>query len=184
MNTSKFIYNIVFGIIIVIALFMLSTILPLPGHYEIKIVKSGSMEPAIHTGSIVVIKPAANYAVGDVITFGKDTKNDVPTTHRIVAERAEEGQMIYQTKGDANDTPDGETPQTAVIGKVEFSVPFAGYIIAAARQPVGFFFLIIVPAAIVAIEEIGSIWREIKKMRAKKRNLENSDETRSGETSV
>src|SRR3989338_8215020 len=58
-------------------------LLPIKGNIEIKIVKSGSMEPAIKTGSIVVIKPASLYGVGDVITFGEDSRTTYPTTHRI-----------------------------------------------------------------------------------------------------
>jgi hypothetical protein len=66
--------------------------------------------------------------------------------------------------------------QNAVIGKVIATVPFAGYVIDSARKPIGFIFLIIVPAAIVAIEEIMNIWNEIKKMRAKKATAENKAE--------
>ena len=71
--------------ICVIALFLIVAILPIPGNVELKIVQSGSMEPAILTGSIVVIKPSSAYEVGEVITFGSDTKTQVPTTHRDVS---------------------------------------------------------------------------------------------------
>ena len=50
-------------ILIGVAGLFLASLIPLPGAIEIKIVKSGSMEPAIPTGSLVVIKP-------DVTWFG------------------------------------------------------------------------------------------------------------------
>jgi signal peptidase len=127
------------------------------------------MEPAIHTGSIVVIKPEKSYAVGDVITFGKDTKKDVPTTHRIAEMRAEEGKYIYRTKGDANKTEDmSEVPENMVIGKVLFSVPVFGFVLDFAKKPMGFVLLIILPAIAIIFDEAGNIWKEIKKKKEKK----------------
>jgi signal peptidase I len=104
--TQKIFYNLFVAVIIIAAVLLLATMLPIPGNYEVKIVKSGSMEPAIHTGSVVVVKPEASYKQGDVITFGKDTKTQVPTTHRIVDTQVKSGIMHYITKGDANNAPD------------------------------------------------------------------------------
>lgn len=153
------------GIILIIGLLLIA-LFPIKGNYQIKIVKSGSMEPSIATGSIVVIKPSANYKEGDVVTFGKDTKTDIPTTHRIVGSRASEGVILFTTKGDANEDPDTkEIRQSDIHGKVLFDVPYFGYIIDMARKPVGFAVLIIVPALIVVFDEGVKIFHEIKKMR-------------------
>ncbi len=162
----KFIYRTFYGAIIVLVAFLLIALLPIEGNYQIKIVKSGSMEPAIRTGSIVVVKPSADYTVGDVIIFGKDTKTDIPITHRIVSSRMEGGATLFTTKGDANEDPDpNEVKQREVNGKVLFTVPFLGYIIDLARQPLGFTILIVLPALIVIYDEGAKILREIKKMR-------------------
>ncbi len=37
--------------------------------FQAYIVSSGSMEPAIKTGSVVVVSPKSSYQVGDVVTF-------------------------------------------------------------------------------------------------------------------
>ena len=130
------------------------------------------MEPSIKTGSIVVIKPSSNYTVGDVVTFGKDTKTDIPTTHRIVSSRAQDGVILFTTKGDTNEDKDtNEIRQSDVNGRVLFDVPYFGYIIDLARKPLGFIVLIIIPTLIVVYDEVVKIVREVKKMRKKKEEI-------------
>ncbi len=165
----KIFYRTFYIVIIVIIALLLIALFPIKGNYQIKIVKSGSMEPSIHTGSIVVVKPSASYKVGDVVTFGKDTKKDIPTTHRIVSSRAVEGVIMFTTKGDANEDNDtSEIKQSDIHGKVLLDVPFFGYIIDLARKPLGFAVLIILPALIVVYDEGAKIFQEIKKMRKQK----------------
>jgi signal peptidase len=159
-------YWVVAAVIMAVAVLMIVTLFPITGNYKIKIVMSGSMEPAIHTGSIVVIKPESSYKIGDVITFGKDTKKDVPTTHRIMEMRAEEGKYVYRTKGDANKSDDvKEISESEVIGKVLVSVPFLGFVLDFAKKPLGFMLLVVVPAIAIIFDEAGNIWKEIKKTR-------------------
>src|SRR3989338_11296725 len=165
----KILYTTFYVAIIAIILLLLIALFPIKGNYQIKIVKSGSMEPSIKTGSFVVVKPSGSYAVGDIVTFGKDTKTDIPTTHRIVSSRAQEGVILFTTKGDANEDNDtNEIKQNDVHGKVLFDVPFFGYIIDLARKPIGFAVLIILPAAIVIFDEGMKIFREISRLRREK----------------
>ena len=146
----------------VVALIVIS-ILPIPGNYKLLIVQSGSMEPAIKTGSVVVVKPAENYKAGDVITFN-DRGKDKTTTHRILDLEVITGQTQYITKGDANNAEDSSrVSESKIIGKVLTSVPYAGYILAAAKEPIGFILLVIVPCAIIILEELGKVWKEVKK---------------------
>lgn len=148
----------------------LASALPIPANIEIKVVKSGSMEPAIPVGALVIIKPVATYVVGDVITFGRDTKTEIPTTHRIVAIREANGSAWYTTKGDANEERDPkEVAAREVIGKVLATVPGAGYVLDFAKQPLGFALLIALPAGIIILDELLAIYREIRKrLRPKK----------------
>src|SRR3989344_9569387 len=169
----KSLFKIGYGIfvvaVVVLGLLLLTSLIPIPGNIEIKIVQSGSMEPAIKTGALVVIKPSDEYHVDDVIMFGEDTKTKVPTTHRIVADEVRSGVFYYTTKGDANEDPDPQqVAQTEVIGKVLFSIPYLGYVLDFAKKPLGFALLIGIPAAIVVFDESGNIWRETKRLRIKK----------------
>jgi len=168
----KILYTTFYIGIIAIIVLLLVALFPIKGNYQIKIVKSGSMEPSIKTGSIVVIKPSSNYTVGDVVTFGKDTKTDIPTTHRIVSSRAQDGVILFTTKGDTNEDKDtNEIRQSDVNGRVLFDVPYFGYIIDLARKPLGFIVLIIIPTLIVVYDEVVKIVREVKKMRKKKEEI-------------
>ena len=162
-------YGIFVAAVVVLGLLLLTSLIPIPGNIEVKIVQSGSMEPAIKTGALVVIKPSDEYRVDDVIMFGEDTKTKVPTTHRIVADEVRSGVFYYTTKGDANEDPDPQqVKQSEVIGKVLFSIPYLGYVLDFAKKPLGFALLIGVPAAIVVFDEVANILRETRKLKMKK----------------
>jgi len=158
---STIFYTVFVALVVGIAGLLLGSMLPIPGNVEVKIVKSGSMEPAISTGSLVVVKPHSIYKKGDVITFGKDTKSEVPTTHRVVDLNAD---GTYTVKGDANEEVDpNPVAKRDVIGKVAFSVPYAGFVLDFARQPIGFALLIAIPAGLVILEEMLTIGKETRK---------------------
>ena len=131
---------------------------PLPGKAEIKIVQSGSMEPSLPVGSVVAIVPRASYAVGDIITFGSDTKSKIPTTHRILSIEREDGSVRYVTKGDANEERDNNlVSHSEVIGGVVATVPRLGYMIDFARSKNGFTFMVVIPALLIMLDEIINI---------------------------
>lgn len=164
---SGTLYTLFIAMLLAVAGLFLTTLLPIPGNIEVKIVKSGSMEPTIMTGSIVVVKPSASYAVNDVITFGEDTKRQIPTTHRIIATNGDFKSISYTTKGDANEEQDpAPVSQSDIIGKVVLAVPYAGYILDFARQPIGFTLMIGIPAGIIILDELLRIFTEVRKMRA------------------
>ena len=169
----KIFYYFFITAVLVIGAFLLTTLFKTPGNYQVKIVKSGSMEPAIKTGSVIVIKPGAEYKVGEIITFGKDDKRNIPTSHRINATRMDQGKMLYTTKGDANNSSDmKEISQNEIIGRVIFKLPYLGYILDMARRPIGFILLVAIPALAIIYDEIVKIWKEVRKM--KRRNLKRS----------
>ena len=154
---------------VILALLLIISTFPIAGNYKLMIVQSGSMEPAIHTGGIILVKPTTTYQVGDIITFGPVPKGKVPTTHRIKESRVQDGKIIYVTKGDANEDKDfNEVMHKDVWGKVYLDLPYIGYILAAAKKPIGFMALIAIPALILMYDESKKIFLEIKKMKAKK----------------
>jgi signal peptidase len=155
-------YYLVIALIAVIALFLMFSIIPIKGGYKTLVVLSGSMEPAIHTGSVVVIKPVENYQVGDIITFGAISKTKPPTTHRIVEIKETDGVKTYLTKGDNNNAPDIKAvAKKEILGKVLFSVPYFGYAVAATQKPAGFVLIVVVPAVFVVYDEVQKIRREL-----------------------
>ena len=160
-----------------IALLLLTSLVPIPGNFKVKVVKSGSMEPAIKTGGIVVIKPSTSYEVGDIITFGKDTKTQIPTTHRILKIDGDGPLRTFTTKGDANDSEDPQVTRLGDIsGKVVLTVPYLGYILDFAKKPLGFVLLVGVPAFVIILEELMKIIKEMKVIRKRKQDSQSNAE--------
>ena len=185
MKILGLIYSVLVAFVVIVAILLIVSVLPinrLPGgqawNYKVMTVVSGSMEPDIKMGSVVVVKPvpstgstgspqagsgqASDYKIGDVITFGPYSKTKAPTTHRIYEIKVVDGQPVYITKGDANNSPDArEIKKGDILGKVLFSVPYVGYAVEFAKQPLGFALIIIVPAAVIIVDEIKKIIQEI-----------------------
>lgn len=81
--------------------------------YSQYIVTSGSMEPLLPTGAIILVKEQPEYGLGDVVAF---RSGGAVITHRLVGTVS--GQFI--TQGDANNTEDPEllAPEN-ILGKVQ-----------------------------------------------------------------
>jgi len=95
------------------------------------LVTTGSMEPGLPAGAMVVAHAREDYEVGEVISF---RQGGGVITHRII-EKTREG---YRTAGDANNAPDGETvPEEAVLGRVEVCLPWVGKLLLFLREPMG-----------------------------------------------
>lgn len=92
--------------------------------YRFYIIMSGSMEPDIRTGDMIITKESDNYKIGDVIAF-KDA--NFVTAHRIVEISTEDGEKIFKTKGDNNNTADRNLVKSQQIkGKIVNKIPKVG----------------------------------------------------------
>ncbi len=156
-------YAVFLAGVIGFGLLFLSTLTPLPGQLQVRIVQSGSMEPEIPMGSVIIIAPGDRYQTGEVITYN-ETDGQIPVTHRVVATEVVSGEYHYTTQGDANDSPDQQSvPQDQVLGRVLLDIPYLGFVLDFARQPWGFFLLIILPISIVAVDEVRILYRELSR---------------------
>ena len=81
--------------------------LPMPFGYGAAVVLSGSMEPELSAGDLIVVKEAENYKQNDIVVF-QDGNSLV--VHRIIQI---DGETIT-TKGDANKVTDEPISITAV----------------------------------------------------------------------
>ena len=166
---TRIMYGMFALVLILGAGLLVAPSVPLLGHVEVKIVKSGSMEPHIMTGGIVLIREASSYREGDVITFAS-AGSVIPTTHRIVGTEVVDGVSQFVTKGDANEERDTAlVPPETIKGKVLFTVPYVGFILDFARQPLGFFLLVGIPALLIVIDEVDKIVREMRRLRREKK---------------
>ncbi len=155
----KVFYNTILALLGILIILVGATLIPIPGNFKVYIVESGSMEPAVKTGSLIFVKPEKNYSVGNIVTI-KNGKNTV--THRIININIA-GQNIT-TKGDANEEEDAEKISSEnIVGKMIFTLPYIGYPVGYAKTRVGFMFLVIIPAVIIVYDELHRIKREAVK---------------------
>jgi signal peptidase len=117
------------------------------------LVQSGSMEPSIFMGDIVVIHQQNQYFKNDTVTFLSQDQRIV--THRIVNVLEKEGKISFITKGDANRTEDEEEMTVdQILGKVIFVVPKLGYFVAFTKSLPGLILLILLPSFALIINEL------------------------------
>jgi signal peptidase I len=185
----KIIINAILILLVILGVFVVFSFVPFPGNYKIFTVQSGSMEPKIRTGSLIFVKPEADYAVGDIITR-KTGDPKVTVTHRVYSKAEVQGKIFLETKGDANSSPDMEKfTQDDVIGKEIIAIPFLGFPVSYAKTTQGLILLIVIPAVIIIYDEAQKIRREIERKmdyrrRIKKRkqnNLENNTDEKKEE---
>lgn len=135
-------------------------------------VYSGSMEPAVHVGGMVVVRQVDSSTIreGDVITFVSSVKADSFVTHRVVGVTNDEGTLMFRTKGDANDAPDENLVRAGdVVGKVRLSIPYAGYVAEFLQTPLGFGIVIGIPALVIILIEMRNISGAVHDLRCNNR---------------
>ena len=100
--------------------------------YVPKVILTGSMQPQIRVGDVVIVhriekqQVRSEVQVGDIIMF---PVNDMKVTHRVIGIRHVEGKNYYTTKGDANPDVDiNPVSQGNVLGKVVMTVPKVGWL--------------------------------------------------------
>ena len=123
---------------------------------------TGSMEPTIHAGAIVLTRAedTSKYQVGDIITFKSKTSAiyGQPNTHRIVDIHTDGTQLFFVTKGDANPVNDDfSVPASDVYGKVIWNsgkIEWLGYILSFLMTPVGFLLVILIPILAITVSQL------------------------------
>lgn len=121
------------------------------------IITSGSMEPVIATGSILHTHfiQAQKLKVGDIITYKEEGEF---VTHRI--KEILHSPLRFRTKGDANNAHDNrEVLGQDIIGRVEWSIPYLGYVLNFFRTPVGFVLFVFLPLCFFFLLEVFEIIR-------------------------
>ena len=129
---------------------------------------SGSMEPTLKTGDIVLCKKLDNNTElkeNDIITFRTtiDGKKAI-ITHRINSiTTLDDNSIIITTKGDNNDTSDANPlTREEVLAKYDnVRIPYLGYFITFISNKYVFFFLIILPLAILFLLELVDLIKQL-----------------------
>jgi signal peptidase len=135
---------------------------PLAFHARPLVVLSGSMEPALRTGDVSVVRSIAplDARPGDIVTFRDPDNADRLITHRVRAMRVQGDAVVFRTRGDANNVSEHwRVPASGEIGRLMYRIPKLGWVLSYARSK-GLFMLMLGGALALLLElELGAIWR-------------------------
>lgn len=126
----KFKIKKIFCVIIIIFLIFLVILTSGLFKYKSIVIASGSMEPVIYRGDMVVVrklndKNKDNLEIGDIIVFNMDNKTVI---HRIVSIIKSGNDIFYKTKGDNNNVVDNFlVEKDDIIGINVLTIRFVGY---------------------------------------------------------
>lgn len=104
-----------------LALWLLLAPIQIGGRSAFIIVNGNSMEPGYHRGDLVIIRAAARYAVGEIVTYRHPEIG--PVIHRIIGRDGER----WVFRGDNNDFIDPYHPRDSeLIGRAWLHIPGVG----------------------------------------------------------
>ena len=136
--------------------------LPLAFNARPLVVLSGSMEPALGTGDVSVVRtiPPLEARPGDVVTFRDPDDAERLITHRVREMHTQGGAVVFRTRGDANTASEQwQVSSTDEIGRVVYRIPKLGWVLMYARSK-GLFVLMLGGAlALLLVLELTAIWR-------------------------
>lgn len=124
-------------------------------------VLSGSMEPAIATGDLVLGRTvqAREVRVGDVVSFRSPTDERL-ITHRVVGMQARGRSIAFMTMGDANTGhEEWAIPESGSVGRITARVPGLGHLANRAGSPLGRMLLIGLVPVLLGLSLLRHIWR-------------------------
>jgi signal peptidase I len=129
----RWFYNFFAGFALVLAaiIWVLFAPVRLGGQNEYIIINGNSMEPAIKTGDLIILRKADAYQVGDAVAYRSPSMKNV-VFHRIIG--MELDHYIFQ--GDHNDWVDSYKPTfSELAGKQWIYIPNAGKVVEWVRKP-------------------------------------------------
>ena len=174
MKILKKLVSIFSAIIFIVCLALLAVVIMTPkgengskvvsvAGYSVMTVLTGSMEPDYKVGDVVIIRKTDTdeLKVKDVITFYSNdpTMEGQIVTHRIIDITEENGQRLFETKGDNNQIADLEkVEEEDVIGKVQARVPYVGKAANFMQtNRTAFFLIVILPILVIMAFEVKDI---------------------------
>ena len=151
-------------------------VIPMPFGVGLTVVLSGSMEPELSVGDLLIVAEQDSYTVGEVVVF---QEGRIGVVHRII----EMDGSTVTTQGDANNAPDEPMDISRVKGKVVLAIPIIGHVVNMIKTPVAT--VVILAAAIFLLER--SFHKEKEKdadqLEEIKREIERLKQAQSGQTS-
>lgn len=147
---------------------------PSLGGYMPLIVLTGSMEPQIMEGDLIICHTvdASDVKTGDVIAFFDPDGNGTSVlTHRVIEVTEENGSLSFRTKGDANNAEDRlAVSADRLVGEYRFRIPGAGSVAMFMQTAPGLIVCVVLPLVLLIGYDI------IRRRMHEKSKKENTDE--------
>ena len=144
----------------------------LPGGYRFFTVVTGSMEPSLPQGSLVLARQpndAKEIKKGEIVTFEQPGYSNKYITHRVYEKSKSEVMGVFTTKGDKNSVLDNwEVSYGRVQGVYITHLPKIGNWIEFLKTPRGLVIFVLVPALILILYELKNITSALVELRLSK----------------
>ena len=156
------------------------------GGFRIFNVATGSMVPEYNVGDILISKEIDpnELQVGDNIVYQgekQDFKGKI-VTHKIIEKREENGKLFFTTKGIANEEADPEISEDQIYGKIVYKTIILSFISKIINNIYAFYFLIIIPIAIIICKLIIDNVISYKNTKAEKSELKSGTKDKKDKT--
>lgn len=164
---------LIVNITLIVKSYINSDEVPGIGGYSPLIVLTGSMEPEIMSGDLIIVKQIDGKDVKnkDIIAFiDPDGNGTSILTHRVNEIYEEDGKIFFKTQGDANDTEDRlPVSEEALVGIYITRIGGAGNVAMFMQTTAGLVVCVVVPLILI----IG--WDILRRRRYEKRNQQDTD---------
>lgn len=172
-NWIRRIILVVVGLVLGLNVYMLNASrlmgnkIPMPFGYGMAVILSGSMEPEMSVGDLIIVYESNDYVIDDIVVF---QESGMLVTHRII--EMNDNEII--TKGDANNVEDEPIQLNQIKGEVILCIPMIGNFINILKTPIATVIIIIL--TILLIEKSNQNERakddeELEKIREEIRRL-------------
>lgn len=162
----KTIKNIVFSVYIVIAIVVTVLLLSYNdfkvsqfGNYTLLLIKDNSLEPEFNKGDLVILNKNSEILTGREAFFYETSNQQREIKLGVIenAERVTETEITYTLEGERKIS--GEY----ILGSASSAeiIPYLGSVLSVLESKWGFLFLIVLPALILVINQIGIVFTNI-----------------------
>ena len=141
----------------------LTLLAPLAFHGRPLTVMSGSMEPTVMTGDVVIAMPIhpLDARPGDIVSFKDPSRGGKLVTPRVQTMRRHGAKVDFVTRGDANTGVEKWAVNAdGSISRTVLRLPKLGRALVFARTRTGLLVLVLVPLVLLGTLEIASIWKD------------------------
>ena len=136
--------------------------------YSAYVIVSGSMEPIIKVKDAVIVRRCEidDIKIGDVVTYRsmEEAYYGILITHRVVNIEMENGERVFITKGDSNETIDRSPIKfNQIQGKVAMRIPKIGYLKSFLSNYEGWIIAVVLPSIGIIAFDIMKLFDKAKK---------------------